>query len=81
MSAQSVSPPTFGMIWQRRIVYLVGFFRKVVSLCQTSVERTGLSLSLSSTRISGNSPCGRMGWTSSSPNIRLIATCSAVVRS
>ena len=53
MSAHSVSPPTFGMIWQRRIVYLVGFLRNVVSLCHTSVDSTGLSLWLSSTRISG----------------------------
>ena len=59
------------MISQRRMVYLVGFFRNVVSLCQTSVESTGLSLWLSSTRISGNSPCGRIGCTSSSPNRRL----------
>ena len=79
MLAHSVSPPTLGMIWQRRIVYLVGHFRNVVSLCHTSVDSTGLSLWLSSTRISGNSPCGRIGWTSSSPNARLIATCCAVV--
>ncbi len=80
MSHQSVSPPSFGMIWQRRIVYFVGFTRNVVSECQTSVDRTGLSLLLSSTMISGNSPSGRKGCTSSSPNQRLISTCCAVVR-
>src|SRR5262249_9306049 len=80
MLAHSVSPPTLGMIWQRRMVYRVGHFRNVVSLCHTSVDSTGLSLWLSSTRISGNSPCGRIGCTSSSPNKRLSATCCAVVR-
>ena len=44
MLAHSVSPPNSGMISQRRMVYLVGVFRNVVSLCQTSVDSTGLSL-------------------------------------
>jgi hypothetical protein len=44
MLAHSVSPPNSGMISQRRMVYLVGFCRNVVSLCQTSVDSTGLSL-------------------------------------
>jgi hypothetical protein len=37
MLAQSVSPPTGGMIWSTTIDPIAGFFRMVTPVCHTSL--------------------------------------------